>query len=520
MDKQDAVLAFESHTTSKINSIVDLNRITSYGFRGEALASIASISKIELKTKTKNQEQASHLIIDAGRIKKTTACAHPTGTTIIVDDLFYNVPARQKFLKTTRTEFNHIRDWLRAQALALPEIGFTLHHNQREIFHYPENQTLKQRLQSVLGDQITQFIPVKTKKNYLKLNGLIAPPQKARKTKKNQDLFVNKRHVDNKTVIGAVKQAYQHILPADLYPPFVLFLNIRPDLVDVNIHPRKEEIKFISSSMVFNTVKQAVQTALSQNLTEKAPAFTAPRRSESIDQPRQPQSRKSFNYSSPQPKPKQIKESQAYFDYLKQDRDDQEEITYLPQIGRLYLIVPEDNQLWIIDQHAAEERILLEKFIKQYQQQRDRGISQKLLFDQTITLSDSDKKILKTQEKYLTKIGFEFEFSNNKVNIKAIPNILKDKPIENILLGFLDDLSEKEYLQPKELELNPKTFHTLATLACRSAVKQGDNLVPAKRKQIVNQLKELGDRGATCPHGRPTRLKFSMKDLAKMFNRN
>jgi DNA mismatch repair protein MutL len=520
MDKENAQLAFDSHTTSKIDSLDDLTKISSYGFRGEALASIASVSKIELKTKNKSKNQATKIVLEGGGIKDVSTTAHPIGTTIIVEDLFYNVPARQKFLKTTRTEFNHIRDWLQAQALSLPKIGFLLDHNDREIFHYPENQELKQRLQSVLGDQVTDFIPIKAEKNYLKLHGLIAPPAKARKRRKNQFIFVNKRHVNNKTVIGAVKQGYGNILPSDLHPPFVLFLNIRPDLVDVNIHPRKEEIKFVSSSMVFSTVKQAIQSALGENLSDQAPSYSPPTRDKPISQSDQGKTRKQFNYSRfNQLKPDRVQQSQEYFSYLERDLTEKKVIPYLPQIGRLYLIVPQEDHLWIIDQHAAEERILLEQFINDYQKKRDQGMSQKLLFDLTLDLTDDDLSTLEEQQDYLNRLGFEFDFKENKVKVKAIPNILEGKEIETILLGFLDDLSEKEFVQPEEVKLNPKTFHTLATLACRSAVKQGDRLIMTKRKQIVKRLKELGDHGATCPHGRPTWLKLSMKDLAKMFKR-
>lgn len=530
MAKEDAIKAFQRHSTSKITQLEDLTAIGTLGFRGEALSSIGSVSKVILQTKTENEIKGTQITLSGGKEHSTETCAHPVGTTITVKSIFYNIPARHKFLKSTKTEYNHIQEWLKAISLAWPEKGFRLTHNGREIFSYPENQERQERIENVLTGEEGQLIPVTRKASYVEISGFITPPRKARKRSENQFLFVNRRYLRNKTVWGAVKQAYKHILPAGMYPPFVLFLNIRKDLIDVNVHPRKEEIKFISPGMVFDLAKSAVETALSKELSKEGASFVpAEIRHRSGRKPdfetsgieyREQRYKTKHDYLAERPSLYQVKESLDFLDQTERTLESQKGII---QIDNTYLVYKEGNNLIIVDQHAADERIFLEKFIKSYQENLEEGNSQEMLLPLEIKLQNKDIEVINENKETLERIGFLIEFPKETyLKILAIPTELTGRDIEPIFLGFVDDLKKEidnTFEKGKELEISTETYRALATMACRAARKGGDYLQEAEKNYIVESLQELGIRGSTCPHGRPTWIKITTKELAKMFKR-
>jgi DNA mismatch repair protein MutL len=531
MSPEDAKIAVKRYSTSKIKAVEDLTQIQSFGFRGEALASIASVSKFTIKTKTAAALEGTEIIVGENNKIGQKSCAHPQGTTIIVKDLFYNIPARKKFLKSTRTELKHIKEFVNAQAIAKPEVGFVLKHNQKELLNLPEEQSFKQRITSALDLSMENYQPVDISAQYFDLKGYIGLPEVARKRQKNQYLFVNNRYLTNKTITGAVYKAYQNILPRGINPPFILKLTIREDLIDVNVHPRKEEVKFVNPSTVFSSIHQAVKSALSEAAEQAAVSFQT-----AADQQRQ----KPTPTSTSQPKtkkiiggrqgkifqaPKQptIAEKKAFTTHFLQDIDNYNPPQEQPvlQVANLYLIVPQQDGILIYDQHAAEEKVLFEEFKKKYQSQRSENKQQKLLFKESFALDQEDRQLLKKHQQTLEKIGFKFAVKETKVLISAVPVVLQNKDFQQIIKEFLDDLqTNQEHQLPKDIGLSKQAAEALHFLACRSAVKQGDKLSLEKRKQLIKKLSSLEEKGLTCPHGRPTRIKLSLKKLNKMFKRS
>ncbi|MEA2020802.1 MAG: DNA mismatch repair endonuclease MutL [Patescibacteria group bacterium] len=524
MDREDAKHAFERHSTSKLSSVEDLTSIKTFGFRGEALSSIAAVSKVVLQTKERGSVEGTQIVITGGKIDRVSSCAHPEGTTVKVSNLFYNIPARRKFLKTSRTEFKHIREWLTAQAVALSENGFSLSHNGRDILHFPAEQGQEERIEEVLGS-LEDFVPVSGESDYTNLDGFVSLPGKARKRRKNQYLYVNGRYLRNKTVGGALRKAYSDLLPSSLNPPYIMFVDVREDLVDVNIHPRKEEIKFINSSRVYNLVLNSVKTALSMRLEQGGSDFSV--RLENVQKLSSPRKRtgvakdRGFSFDS-QERPIS-RATVKPVDILDRIRDQEQVDDSFPilQIANLYLVVAKEDGVLLIDQHAAEERILLEEFLARYKSEKEKGAGQKLLIPQVFELDKEDFGILVESENILERLGFEFELSDEEglVKLVSVPAVLAEREIKPILYGFLDDLSEDQNFGDRETTVAPQVYDTLATLACRSAVKKGDRLSLREKENIVNRLQSLDSRGATCPHGRPTWIKLSLSRLDSMFKR-
>ncbi len=522
MTGKNAKLAVKRYSTSKIDSVDDLNQIKTFGFRGEALASIGSVSKFNLKTKATEAVEGTEIIVEGTKKPKVEVCAHPTGTTVTVSDLFYNVPARQKFMKTAQTEFKHIKDFITAQAICHPKIGFRLTHNGREVFHLPENQKLSNRLTNLLNLDLEKYLPIELKGDYFTLKGFIGLPEVARKRQSIQYLFINQRYLTNKTVSGAIYKAYSGLLPSGIKPAYILKINVRQDLIDVNVHPRKEEIKFNSPGVIFDSLKKAVYSKLNQAAESEKTIYQAST-SQTHQQGVSHKSLKS-DYQPP------VERSQPNYQQQKQFMQSMfkdEEKTYdgmdrgeIWQIGNLYLVTKSEEAITIYDQHAAEEKVLFEQFKKDFLAKQ--GDRQELMFDEKIDLIPEDTKILKNQKEVLEAIGFEFEIKEKSVTISGVPIILEDKNIGVLFRNYIDELkSPEEELNPDagDTGIDQNTLTSLAYLACRSAVKQGDRLTPAKRQQIIDKIGQLGAKGMTCPHGRPTYIRISLNELSKRFKR-
>ncbi len=520
MSKDDAKLIVERHATSKINSEEDLNQINTFGFRGEALSSIAAVSKFKLQTRTKKALEGTQINIEGGEIKQVKACSHPKGSTISISELFYNMPARKKFLKSDYTEFKHIRDQIKAQSISCPKVGFVLKHNGKEIFNLPEKQTWQQRIQTALDFDLEDFVQLEIDAQYFSLKGYVGLPQTARKKRPTQYIFVNKRFLNNRTIAGAVYKAYEDLLPKGIHPPFIISLKIREDLIDVNVHPRKEEVKFVSPSSIFSNLFKHLQSKLSQETvetkilesTEKSfePSKSFPSKKSTSSKP--------YSFSNQSFFKDKVQEPKSFENIYNFYKPVDEENPVI-QITELYLLVPQKNGFLIYDQHAAEERILLEEFKKDFKQKSTN--LQKLMFPEKIELKPAEIKILKEQKDVLEKLGFRIDFKKNQIKIKTVPTILKNKDLEKIIKEFIDDfIMEKETpTNTKKDNIDSQTLKALTYLACRSAVKQGDKLSSEKIKEIIEKLDDLGKKGLTCPHGRPTKIKISLKKLHKMFKR-
>lgn len=523
MSKKDAVLAVKRYSTSKIDSVDDLNQIKTFGFRGEALASIGSVSKFSLKTKTEDSVEGTKITLDSNNQPRAETCAHPTGTAIVVKDLFYNVPARQKFMKTDQTEFKHIREFVTGQAICHPQIGFRLTHNGREVFHISENQKLSERLTNLLNVDLEKFVSVKLEGDYFQIRGFIGLPEIARNKQSIQYLFINQRFLTNKTVIGAIYKAYEDLLPSGTKPAFILKIDIRQDLIDVNVHPRKEEVKFISPGEIFNTVSKSIYSRLNQTAETRSTVYQSPKTGDS-------QQAGGFKKSKSYYQPSEEKNRPSYVEHQKfmQSMFKEEGETYsgseqgdIWQINLLYLVRADEKGLVIYDQHAAEERILFEKFKDDFLAKR--GDRQELMFDEEVNLNQEDIEILKNQQDTLTSLGFKLSLDGKRAVFTGVPTVLKNKNIGRVIRDFIDELKEPEeeiQIEPSEAGIDRNTLTSLAYLACRSAVKQGDQLKLTKRREIINKIHQLGAKGMTCPHGRPTYIKISLANLNKRFHRS
>jgi len=263
MSKAGTEMAFKPHTTSKIKTEEDLLNIKTFGFRGEALASIASVSKVTLKTRQSGAKLGTEIIIEGGKVISINDTGAPLGTSILIEDLFYNVPARKEFMKSAQTEYKAVLDVIDAYAMAEPKVGLSFIHNEKSIYNLPPNDKLEERARVILGkDYYTKMIPVFFEHPHVEIYGFAAKPELASERKKKQYLFVNKRHINSKSISYAVKKAYGSLIPNNTYPPFIVFIDVEPNIVDVNVHPRKLEVKFSDEKFIFSSVQTAVKAAL------------------------------------------------------------------------------------------------------------------------------------------------------------------------------------------------------------------------------------------------------------------
>lgn len=525
ISKEDAKLAFKRHATSKITNEDDLHRIKTMGFRGEALASIAAVSKVTLRSRV-GAERGIELKIETGKIVEEKPAGIPTGTDITIKDLFYNVPARQKFLKTTRTESKHIIKIVTNLALAHPNVGFVLEHNRKETINVAANA--ENRVEQLLGeDFLNQMQSVDLDHPHLQITGWVNKPGYGSGSSKNQYLFVNQRRVDNKIVYGAVKKAFGGILGRGEYPQFLLFLKINPDLVDVNVHPRKEEVRFVNEGSVFRLVLQTIQKAIEKKSVDQYDSRPVGQYAgKSVD-------RYDGNQEEANAKQPTLRDSATTLPGYRTTDLPKHRLTGPPvhrptdvsilQINNLYLVTEDHNSggLTIYDQHAVHERILYEKFLADFKNQQEKGESQELLMAEMLSLSQSDFERLMENKQTLEKIGFDLEeFGKNTVKINAVPTVLRKRNQYTFLTDFLSDLSNLRDLKGKsEGSVDLQTHNFLSMLACRSAIKAGDRLNSTQAQELLKQLAET-QTNYTCPHGRPVKTVLTSKELEKMFRRS
>lgn len=541
INKEDLEVIFARHATSKISSEDDLLQITSLGFRGEALYSIAAVSQVKIETRVKGSEKGLSLEIKEGMKEKVKTVGCPVGTNIMVSDLFFNVPARQKFLKSESTELKYCREIFMAQALAHPEIRFELWHNQSKLLQLP-SQKLKERINSLYEIEENDLLAVTFDHQYLKISGFVGKPGIARTRRIKQQLIVNQRPVENKLVYSAVKQSFGSYLPEGSYPLFFLNFQIRPDLIDVNMHPRKEEVKFAVSDLVFRSVQQAITAVLKNQdlipagkvyLKKESSVWQFPDQGKTVTNfhsqgkitPRQSQAALHFNASLMMEK-KQLPENDAApifppkeenkvfpWEEMKENKDS------IFQVALTYLVEIKNEELVLYDQHALHERVLLEKFINQYLEKQQKGEQQNLLFPEEIKLNFEEQEIVKKEKETLEKVGFELEIKEKELLIKAIPTVLKPEELRARFLDFVDSLISNEEIEIKDsYQIDSRTRRTLTFLACRCAIKAGDYLTENERQNLLVQFRKTEER-YTCPHGRPVVVKIGRKELEKMFMR-
>lgn len=538
MSQQDAQLAILRHATSKIMSAEDLYSIKSLGFRGEALPSIASVAKFTLITRPPADNLATSIEIEGGTICDIGEAGGAVGTTIKVANLFYNTPARRKFLKTTATESGYINDIVSKIALAHPHICFKLINNGRLVLATPGNNVLADTLGSLYGKKIVpDILPIDYAEDPLSVTGYIGKPTLLKSNRHWQTFIINRRVINSRVIAKAVDNAYQSLLPRTGYPLVLLNIDIPADSIDVNVHPQKSEVKFDNEQQLYRLIYRSIVSMLSMpatnehlNMITTAPTLAGTKLLSSatpLSGNRQyPESSRLPGY---EPQPKLWREEGPAFTTVQAAIQNETTITGLPnitesitlnngslalqplgQIDNCFIVAQGAEGLYIIDQHAAHERILYDKL----SQHTDRIPSQQLLVPLFIEGDPQECNLILDNQQLFYQLGFTVELAGpNLVRAVEAPVDIDPADIQAYIREILTVIQTAH--QPSAADLR---HACLQTAACRSAIKAGDTLNMRQMQVLLSELYTT-TLPYTCPHGRPTIIKFSPGDLAKMFKR-
>jgi len=542
MSEEDAAVAFERHSTSKIASFEDLEKIRTLGFRGEALASIAAVSQVELLTRQSAVAVGTRVRIEGGlRIEITEEAAHP-GTSVTVKNLFYNTPARQKFLKATNTEFKHIFDVIQRIALSHPRIETRFISDGETVLHLHPS-TMEERVRDVFGEQLFKTVfSFEENAGMGTVGGFLGKPDFARKSRAEQYLFLNSRYIINRSLNHAVYQAYENLLEKTSFPFFILFLTLDTAKVDVNVHPSKMEVKFEDESSIYRMVLSAVRRALAahdliptvgmrgeasagKNVGLRfAASANAPQRRPSFWQELLKVDAKTGEVIPESPTP--ATQAMLQSDKLPVDGRDKASthrslipdssyrISEVPvwQIHDKYIIVPIENGLLIVDQHAAHERVIYERAVERFNRS-DKKIQQ-LLFPHTIEMTPGDAALVRQLNPLLETLGFAVKlFGKTTVILDGVPGDIKPGCEGQILQDVLDLYKEDE----QGVKVEPRE-RLAKSYSCKAAIKAGDRLNEPEIRSLLDQL-FAAQLPYTCPHGRPVMVKLSLSELDKRFGR-
>ena len=510
MSKEDASICIERHATSKIKDINDLKTISTLGFRGEALSSISSVSNFEIITKNKDSGFGTSVRVNCGKGKIVSQIGCQNGTTIIVKDLFFNVPARLKFLKSTFTEFGHISEVIFKESLSYPDISFKLTHNGQIVYNVLKEDSIENRIILYYGKEIDgELIHIEPEfnGNIIKVSGIISKPSYTRPNRSFQTIFVNKRYVFDKVVANAVSSAYDTLLQKDRHPLVVLFIEINQELVDVNVHPTKREIRFINPSDIHKDVVNAVKGTLEKNNIIKKQTVV-------YDTDLQKEQSGIFSRAT------EVKEAiQEYLAPTSSESSERIPVIRkdLLQVHNSYIITEalfkDASGIYIIDQHASHERIIYEEIISQKSARSSLIESQGLLLPLSLHLSSKESNIMEENINYLEELGFEIANLGNFIfSIHAVPRILADKNCASIVKDIISNLAEEKITD--KIDAKDKI---IKTIACKSAVKANDKLESSQMELIVDKIEKC--KIPYCPHGRPAVVFLSLSEINKMFKR-
>lgn len=533
MSRIDLPLAFERHATSKLRSDRDLVSITTMGFRGEALPSIASVSSVTVTTATRQDTVGAQLTLLGGVAQSVIDAPVVPGTRIDVTDLFRNQPARRKFLKSTATEFSHISHVVQQAALAWPSVHLRLTHNGQEVLNYPVATSDRDRILQVHSPAfIDHAVEVRGRISGLAVNGYMIDPVHARASKQPQDLFVNRRPVRNGTVFHAVTDGYGSFLPKGHYPTFVLFVDIAPDRIDVNVHPTKKEIRFAETEVVHRLVRQAIRHTLGGEERQAVLGVAEPTsqrgaaelKDAPLVQDGPPSLARATGPVRAMPELGHGIPSGAGLDEDSQlviaedgtapyQRATRIEIVPLGQLYRTYLVAQVGHELQVIDQHTAHERVLFERLWRNWQ---TRDIpSQPLLIPEPVELSAQHGTLLRKHLDELERLGLMIEpFGATAVAIRSVPTGVGKVDAKALVQDLLDDLTEWDTVSSLDMRVRP----VLASLACHGAVRAGRAMASPEIRQLIQDWVQEG-LIMTCPHGRRTAFRLSTDELDKIFGR-
>jgi DNA mismatch repair protein MutL len=474
MSKEDVMISHQRHTTSKMLREDDLTRIKTMGFRGEALASIAAIATLTVRSRQQDESIGYELRVENGQ-ERFLKKGMPKGTQVIVQNIFSLIPARQKFLKKAEVEYRLVSELMMRYALAFPEVEFEFYHDGKQMFHY-KKMTHKQRMASVLGEEVMEYmIPISGEYDYLRFEGYISKPQLSSQTTRKEFFFVNERFIYEPLFSQAVKKTYGTLLEPGRHPHIVLFMNIPHQLIDVNVHPRKETIHFIDTGMALESLKEVVKEAL-----EKAELYFVDRR---WDRRGDFEKEWRIREGGTQTKGgKRLKKQLIEKDSLLKEASKKT----LTQYHNVYIVSESERGFLFIDQHAAHERILYEKLVSSYDEEAKKNESISLDEPVTLNISPHEYAILKEFRPQMENYSLIYELTPKTMVVTTIPVLWEDRDVIEMMRAFLDELIENDGVMYMDIF----TKKMITYIACRSAVKAGDPLTEDQMRRILEELNE------------------------------
>ncbi|MBO5278514.1 MAG: DNA mismatch repair endonuclease MutL [Lachnospiraceae bacterium] len=566
---EEIPLAFLRHSTSKIRSVEDLLTVSSLGFRGEALSSIAAVAQVELITKIPDALNGARYVIEGGEEKSMEEIGCPEGTTFLVRNLFYNTPARRKFLKTAQTEAGYIAEIVERIALSHPEVSVRFINNNQNKLHTSGNSSQKDIIYQVYGREITaNLLPVKAEENFGSIQGFIGKPLISRGNRTFENYYVNGRYIRSQVISKAIEEAYQPYLMQHKYPFVVFNLNIKAELLDINVHPTKMELRFRNAQEVFEFIKIAIAQTLGHkelipeveiSEPKKLPEAARPLSAQAVSQIRghqttasvRPEQHRTSGQMLPAstgeeqqpskpvtppiksvyraPEPFEVKRAEAVREsigYSSEEKAEQLELfeskllseearpqhRIIGQIFDTYWLVQYQDKLFMIDQHAAHEKVLYERTIKSLENKE--YTSQLMNPPMIVTLDLRQENLLKQNIESFEKLGFEIEpFGGREYAISAVPGNLFGLISKDVFLEMLDGLSEELKSGTQNIILEK-----VASMSCKAAVKGNHHLSVEEARSLIDQLLEL-DNPYHCPHGRPTIVAMTKSEIERKFKR-
>ena len=539
MAADDALLAIERHATSKISSVDDLFSIQTLGFRGEALPSIASVSHFTLIARDESSDAGTQIVVEGGKVKNVSETGAPQGTLVSVKQLFFNTPARKKFLKTVGTEMSHIADTVSRVALGHPDVQFRLVHNNKMVKNWPQVSRHLDRIADVLGKNIRSDLhAIELERDGISISGWIGSPNVTRRTSRGLYIFVNGRFVRDRTIQHGVFAGFAQRLVKGQFPIAVIFIRIPYDRVDVNVHPTKNEVRFVDPHPLHQAVKSAIAQTLYEiervswrpslasqktpQAVESLKPFTPANRDEEPSwQPRMPLPEINHIQTSASRQPPDAR-SQIHLRPAASVQNDQQPmfdskgfsaLRIVGQLHNTYIICEAETGLVLIDHHAAHERILFEQLQRRADKQP--SAAQKLVVPETLELSFNEADILEQMLPDLKDLGLEIEpFGKNTFVIKAVPGLLSGGDVKPMIVEIVEKMAETGYSPGLKVALDQCRM----VMACHGSMRAHQTLSNEQIRQLLAQL-DACEHPSHCPHGRPTWIRWDLATLEKSFKR-
>lgn len=549
IEHEEVPLAFLRHSTSKIKSAEDLLRVSSLGFRGEALSSIAAVSRVELITKTVDALTGTRYLVEGSKEISNEEIGAPEGTTFLVKDLFYNIPARRKFLKTAQTEGANISDLVEKLALSHPEVSFKYINNNQTKLHTSGNGSRKDVIYHIYGRDITAaLLAVDYECEYFKVSGFIGKPSVNRGNRNYETYYINGRYIKSTLLSRAIEEAYKNFLMQHQYPFTVLYFTFPSDILDVNVHPSKMELRFGHQQEIYDMLRMAVFETLSHKelipdipvaepAKKEIPAVTKKTllpepfekrrmveieagKTQTVNQTAEMEKKKEMPLQEAvfyQPLPEKtvsVHEQMTLFEdspaFLSREAKKKHHI--IGQLFQTYWLVEYEDKLYIIDQHAAHEKVLFEQNMKRF---KNREVtSQTISPPVIISLDAKEEEMLKEYLSQIKEFGYEIEpFGGREYMISAVPDYLGNVDMKDLFISMLDDFSSLSGRKTPEL-----IWDKLATMSCKAAVKGNNHLSEQEADALIEELLAL-ENPFNCPHGRPTIISMSKYEMEKKFKR-